>query len=276
MILELCHDEKVNVSELLVHVPLPRHEARRLVAAVLGVEVTRLDPNRELTPSEAEAVAALQRRRLAGEPLQYLEGTAAFGPFELVVDDRVLIPRPETEQLWELATALVSDPAVVVDLGTGSGALAVALSRSFPRARVVATDVSSAALEVAALNVERCGATVELVCGDVYEALPSELRGRVDLLVSNPPYVAEGEWGGLADDVRHEPRRALVAGPRGTELVERILDGLGEWLAPEGVAAIEIGATQGGALADHGRAAGWAVELHRDLAGRDRFLVVRR
>ncbi len=266
----------MKVRELVVRSRLPRHEAKRLVGAVLGVVVTRLDPDRELTGPQVSRVRELESRRLAGTPLQYLEGTAPFGPFELVVDDRVLVPRPETEQLWELAVAEAADPRVIVDIGTGSGALAVALARSFPAARVVATDVSAPALEVAELNVRRLGVEVQLRRGDLYDALCGSLARSVDLLVSNPPYVAAGDWDGLAVDVKREPRRALVAGPRGTELLERLVDGLDGWLSPRGVAIFEIGETQGAALQTRAAGAGWKAEVRFDYAGRERFLVLRR
>ncbi len=246
------------------------------MAAVVGRSVPRLGLDDELSAVELRRLAELEARRLEGEPLQYLEGSAAFGPFELVVDDRVLVPRPETEQLWELAVALVERPAVIVDVGTGSGALAVALARTFPEARVVATDVSAEALAVAELNRARLGVEVEFRCGDLFDALPGELRGRVDLLVSNPPYVAEGEWESLPADVRREPRGALVAGPRGTEVLERLVGGLDRWLAADGVAVFEIGESQGEFLAEWASGLGRRVEVRRDLAGRDRFLVVRR
>ena len=238
---------------------LPAHELRRLQDAATG----------------PDHLARLIEERRAGAPLQYLEGTAAFGPLELVVDARVLIPRPETEQLWELAVSSVESPAVVVDLGTGSGALGLALATTFPSARVVATDISSAALEVAAVNRDRLGLPVELYRGDLYEALPVELTGRIDLLVTNPPYVSEGEWVQLSADVRAEPRMALVAGPQGTEVWDRIIDGCGRWLAPSGVIVGEIGETQG----EHVRARlekelGEA-RIEADLTGRPRFVVAR-
>ncbi len=233
---------------------LPEHEMRRLSAVADG------DGDLE----------TLVERRLAGEPLQYLEGTAAFGPFDLAVDTRVLVPRPETEQLWELAVALVDSPRVVVDLCTGSGALAIALSRSFPNARVFGTDVSTDALEVARSNGAAIDPSVEWCHGDVFEALPPDVRGRIDLLVANPPYIAESEYPALPEDVKREPRLALVAGPTGLEFYERIAAGLGNWLAPGGRFALEIGERQAAevcSLFDSFRP-----EVHRDLAGRDRFV----
>lgn len=236
---------------------LPPHEQRRL---------------RALGRPDIESLAA---RRLAGEPLQYLEGTAAFADFDVVVDSRVLVPRPETEGLFELASRWVRDPRVIVDLGTGSGVLAIALARRFPDAEVHATDLSAEALEVARSNADLLGVEIRFHLGDLFAAVPERLAGRVDLMVSNPPYVAESEWDFLPADVRREPRSALVAGPLGTEVLGRIAAGSRAWLAAEGVLVCEIGEEQSAELipifAPLGR-----VEIHPDLAGRARYLLVRR
>lgn len=250
---------------------LPGHEARRLLVAAGG------DLLGEAVAPEVEArFRRLEGDRLAGVPLQYLEGSAPFGPLELAVDERVLIPRPETEQLWEVAAGLVADPRVIVDLCTGSGALAIGMARRFPAARVLATELSVPALEVARLNAARLGAAVEFLVGDLFQPLPLELRGGVDLVVANPPYVAESEWETLPLDVRREPRMALVAGPSGTEVIDRIAAEAAGWVAAGGGVACEIGETQG----DHvHRAFGRSfegVEVLRDLAGRTRFVVARR
>ncbi|MDX1447734.1 MAG: peptide chain release factor N(5)-glutamine methyltransferase [Acidimicrobiia bacterium] len=225
--------------------------------------------------SDETHLADLVRRRLEGEPLQYLEGSASFVSFDLQVDARVLVPRPETEGLWEVAVSLHPDPRRIVDLCTGSGALAIALARSFPRARVVGTDVSSDALDVARLNGARLAPDVEWRTGDLFEAVDEDLRGRVDLLVSNPPYVAAGEWEDLPLDVRREPRLALVSGETGLEVLERIAAEAGEWLAPGGCVACEIGETQGAAVrglfADYRQP-----RILTDLAGRERYLVAGR
>ena len=233
---------------------LPGHEIRRL---------------RAVAPDEA-GLASLVARRLAGEPLQYLEGTAPFGPFDLLVDERVLIPRPETERLWELASGLVTAPRVVVDLCTGSGALAIGLASDHPEARVIGTDVSEAALEVARINGAALAPGVEWRLGDLFDALPAELIGSIDLLVSNPPYVAAIEWTRLPEDVRREPRTALVAGPSGLEVIRRIATESSAWLAPGGVVVCEIGETQ---AADVVSMFDRSVRVVQDLAGRDRYVV---
>jgi release factor glutamine methyltransferase len=236
--------------------PLPDHESRRLWAVSGG------DPDR---------YRRLAAERIAGAPLQYLEGTAPFGPLDLVVDERVLVPRPETEQLWELAVRLSDRPAVVVDLCTGSGALALACKTSWPGARVVGTDLSPDAVEVARLNAGRLALDVEFVVGDLFGALAGDLEGRIDLLVANPPYVASSEWATLPADVRREPRMALVAGAGGMDVIDRIGAGCPRWLSAGGRVVCEIGERQ----SDPARAAfsGLAeVEVHRDLAGRHRFV----
>jgi release factor glutamine methyltransferase len=240
---------------------LPAHELRRLQAAAGD------DPDR---------LANLVEARLRGEPLQYLEGTAAFGPLDLLVDRRVLIPRPETEQLWELARGLVDHPQVIVDLCTGSGALALALKLVFPTARVLATELSPGAVAVARANAARLGLEVEILEGDLFAPLPGDMAGRVDLVVSNPPYVAEGEWPGLPEDVKREPAMALVAGPDGSEMLARIATEVGGWLRPGGVVACEMGETQGEVVQALFAAGLDEVRLRQDLAGRDRFVIGRR
>ncbi len=256
---------------------LPSHEIERLTAAVTGRYQRILDSG-DLTSEQQAVLAALVARREAGEPLQYLEGTAAFGPIEVAVDGRALIPRPETEGLWELAVAAVGEAGpgtTVVDLGTGTGVLALALKHALPEAQVYGVDDSEEALALAVSNAHRLGLDVEFLQGDLFEALPQRLMGRLDLVVSNPPYVAEGEWGGLPTDVRdHEPRHALVAGRVGTEVLERIAEDGYWWLGAGGYLLCEIGETQGPAMElafgafDRG--------IRRDLTGRDRYVVARK
>lgn len=213
---------------------LPPHEMRRLRAVARN-------------PAH---LAELVDRRREGEPLQYLEGSAAFGPIDLVVDHRVLVPRPETERLWELAVASVSNPRLIVDLCTGSGALAIALARRFPDARVIGADLSDDALAVARLNGSALAPQVEWRSGDLFEALDPTLQGEIDLLVSNPPYVAEAEWDVLPADVRREPRMALIAGPTGLEVLARIAAEAITWLRPGGRIWCEIGERQAPAARD--------------------------
>jgi release factor glutamine methyltransferase len=215
---------------------------------------------------------SLVGQRVLGEPLQYLEGEVTFGPISIAVDRRVLIPRPESEYLYELSLSDISPPQVVVDLCTGSGALALALKATYPEARVVATDLSADALEVAVENGRRLGLDVEWRLGDLWGPVPPELAGHVNLMVANPPYVSESEWEQLPIDVQQEPRMALVAGPLGTEVIERLLDQTLPWLAENGVALLEVGENQAGILSEKRS----DVEVLIDQYGRPRFLRVDR
>lgn len=250
----------------------------RLRTAVTGRSRVEFARGAALTADEQRRLDVLVARRAAGEPLQYLEGTIPFGPIEVAVDRRALIPRPETEQVWEAAAACLGTAGpgtAILDLGTGSGVLALALKHAFPEARVLAVDLSSEALDLARENAAATGLAVEFMAGDLFEPIDGALRGRIDLIVSNPPYVAEPEWPELPADVRHhEPRRALVAGPEGTEVLARIADEAYWWLGIGGWVVCEIGESQGPAALELFGAYGR--EVRRDLAGRDRILVARR
>jgi release factor glutamine methyltransferase len=233
----------------------------------------------------------LVARRAGGEPLQHVLGRWQFRTLDLMVDRRVLIPRPETEQVVEAALAeldrlereVPSRPShrIAVDLGTGSGAIALSLAVERPRLEVWATDLSPSAVEVATANLAGLGgwaATRVRVCaGSWWAALPPELRGRVDLMVSNPPYVSSAEMDELdAEIVDWEPSVALEAGPTGLEAQAEILSGANAWLRPGGVAVLEIAPHQAAAAVVLAKAAGFAVvDVRPDLAGRDRVLVAR-
>lgn len=234
---------------------IPPHELERL-RAVAGKDRT---------------LESLVERRLNGEPLQYIEGSAAFGSLEIFVDERVLVPRPETEGLFELASRMVRNPAIVVDLCTGSGALALALKHRFPAAAVFGTDISPDAIDVASYNRHRLGLEVYFVEGDLFDPLPASLYGEVDLLVANPPYVREDEFDRLPVDVKREPRVALVAGPTGLEVIAAIGDTAVDWLRPGGVIAVEVGETQGPDAARMFKKL--PAVVRPDLVGRDRYVV---
>jgi release factor glutamine methyltransferase len=248
------------------------------------------------TARGASRLSVMVERRRAGEPLQYVIGHWPFRDLELVVDRRVLIPRPETEITAEVALeeavragsrrgppdpwGSVAPSYAVADLGTGSGALALALVAELPEAEVWATDADAGALAVAGANLAGVGLAatrVRLVQGLWYEALPEALRGRLVVIVSNPPYVGEAEYATLPAEVRdHEPRAALVPGARGTEALEELLDGAPGWLAPEGAVVLEMAPHQAAPLAERARMIGYRhVEVRPDLAGRDRVLVAR-
>ncbi|HET7651927.1 MAG TPA: peptide chain release factor N(5)-glutamine methyltransferase [Acidimicrobiales bacterium] len=254
-------------------------DARRIVERASGWEASDLARHLDDAPT-ARAVAhfdAMVARRATGEPLQYVVGAWGFRTLDLHVDARVLIPRPETESVVQAAIDAVGArrPLTAVDLGTGSGAIALSLAVELG-AEVWATDESADALAVARANVAGRGVTTLRLCeGDWYGALPSDLRGRVDLIVSNPPYVAAGDE--LPAVVRDwEPVDALVAGPTGLEDIERIVRDAPAWLARRGVLVVELAPHQADAVAQLARDAGFhTVDVRPDLAGRPRALVAR-
>ena len=222
----------------------------------------------------------LVSRRAAGEPLQYVLGHWAFRRLDLLVDRRVLIPRPETEQVVEVALrelrGLGPDPKVA-DLGTGSGAIALSIAAEVPDAQVWGSEASSAALAVARANLAGIGSLaasrVRLVEGSWFAPLPDDLRGHLQLIVSNPPYVAEGEP--LPDEVAQwEPAGALYAGPTGLEAIRDIVGDAPGWLARPGALVVELAPHQAGAVRDLAVAFD-DVAICSDLAGRDRVLVAR-
>ena len=244
-----------------------------------GVEhVLRLDD--PVTVLGHARCRALVERRVTGEPLQYVLGRWAFRSVELHVDRRVLIPRPETEVVAGEAIAAARAAgrhAVVADLGTGSGAIALAVAAEcWPNVEVWATDASPDAIDVARANLAGLGrraAVVRVAAGDWFTALPAELQGRIDVVVTNPPYVGIDEH--LPPEVADwEPPAALVAGLTGLEAIERIVAEAPAWLARPGTLVVEIGETQRDAVLALAHAAGFdRAEVRPDLAGRPRVLV---
>ena len=227
---------------------------------------------------------AMVARVRSGEPLQYVLGHWSFRELDLMVDPRVLIPRPETELIVDLAKKAMSADAhgaIAVDLGTGSGAIGLALAMELPRgsAEIWITDSSRDALEVASANLAGLGVrgnNVHVALGDWYEALPNAIRGRVALIVSNPPYIAadDSEVEIIVSD--YEPHGALFAGSTGLEDLTVIINGSREWLSPNGALVVEIGHRQGSEAKRLATEAGFEdVTIQRDLAGKDRFLTAR-
>lgn len=225
------------------------------------------------TVSDDDELAELARRRVAGEPLQYLTGIAGFRHIELAVGPGVLVPRPETEGVAARAMELLPQGGRVVDIGTGSGAIALAVADERPDAEVWAAEISDEALVWAERNRSALGLPVKLVRGDLFHGLPPELQASFDVVVSNPPYVAPEERESLPREVvEHEPAIALFADGSGIHVIERLAREAKQWLRPGGWLVIEISSTQshlvGSLFDDNGYA---AVAVHHDLAGLPRL-----
>ena len=259
--------------------PSPRLNAELLVGHALGLPRMQLylQFERPLTEPELERIRPLVRRRGRHEPLQYIVGTADFHGLNLKVDRRALIPRPETEQLVELVGAsLASAPRRILDLGTGSGAIALALARLYPEAEVTAVDRSEEALALAAENAVRTGLAerLRLLLSDWFSALPE--AERFDLIAANPPYLSAAETAAAPAEVREfEPGAALTAaGDDGLGDLRVIVQGAPAHLLPGGLLAVETGVSQHAALLALAAAAGFSRAVSRpDLAGRDRFVL---
>jgi release factor glutamine methyltransferase len=260
----------------------PRLDAELLLCEAMGWDRARLaaSPEAEVPPAASRRFGETVRRRLRREPVAYILGRRGFRRIELAVDPRVLIPRPETELLVELALEL--EPGRVLDVGTGSGAIALAIVDELPDCKVVATDPSAAALEVARRNAKRLDLAdrVRFVEG----SLPDE--GEFDLVLANLPYVSEAEWGSLEPEVTEwEPREALLAGPDGLDAIRALLSDCGRHFnrdpdemttARLAVTALEVGEGQAEAVGRLMHEAGFAeIEVRDDLAGVERVVVGR-
>jgi release factor glutamine methyltransferase len=250
----------------------PRADAELLASFAAGVERGRLaffDPESDFYETYDRLVA----ERVSRKPLQHIVGTAAFGPVTVEVGPGVFVPRPETEAMleWSVAQQLPPNP-VIVDLCTGSGALALALSKFWPAARIVAVEDSQSALEYATRNL--AGAGVELLRTDVTEpGLLPELDGSVDLLVANPPYIPDGA--DLEPEVaEHDPPHALFGGPDGMDVIEAIADLAGRWLRAGGLCAVEHDDTTAAQTVEAFARTGRFDDITSrfDLTGRPRFV----
>jgi release factor glutamine methyltransferase len=235
-----------NIAELLRTPGLAPLDARVLLRAALGATDAQLaaHPERVLAERERVRFTELVQRRRAGEPVAYLVGSREFYGLAFKVTPAVLIPRPETELLVEAALERMQAGAEcrVLDLGTGSGCVAVAIAKEHPGARVTATDISPAALTIARENAAAHGADIELIESDWFAALAG---CRFDVIVANPPYIADGDPHLLQGDVRFEPRGALVSGSAGLDAIETIVECAGSHLAPGGILLFEHGYQQG-------------------------------
>lgn len=256
----------------------PRLNAELLIGHALGLKRMQLylQFERPLTEPELEKIRPLVKRRGSREPLQYILGETEFSGLKLKVDRRALIPRPETERLIELVTQqMTAPPATILDLGTGSGAIALALAKTYPDSVVTAVDKSEEALNLARENAGACGLTgrVKFVLSDWLAALPS--GEKYQLIVANPPYLSDEETAAAQPDVREfEPRMALSAGANSAAALEHIIRAARSYLVPGGLLACETGSAQHRALLALAAAQGYArTDSRCDLTGRERYLL---
>ena len=258
------------IASLIASSELPPLEAQVLASHALAIPRAGLltDQARALADEDARRIERLFLRRRAGEPVAYLTGEREFFGLSLAITPEVLIPRPETELLVALALELAPSGARVLDLGTGSGAVAIAIAHDEPDMEVVAVDASADALAVARENARRHGTTIRFVYGDWYTGLAAE---RFDMIVANPPYVAEGDEHLEQGDLRFEPRAALVSGADGLDAIRAIVAGAQDHLRPGGWLLFEHGYDQGercrSLLAMYGYS---QVQTWPDLAGIER------
>jgi release factor glutamine methyltransferase len=266
----------------------PRLDAELLMAAALGVSrAAVVSAGAEMpgaAPTDPAALGRFERmaaRRETREPLAYIVGRREFFSLEFAVRPGVLIPRPESETVVEAALDFLREhpAATVLDIGTGSGAIAIAIATNAPAARIVALDISKVPLEVAADNARRhrCADRITFLKSDCFAALDGN-RSPFDLIVSNPPYIAAAELATLEPEVRgFEPRIALGGGHDGLEFYRKIGEGLARWLARRGEVMLEVGAGQADAVEAMMRAAGCDTSVRmRDLAGVERVVRARR
>jgi release factor glutamine methyltransferase len=249
----------------------PRETAESLLAYFLRTDRAGLYGRTDgLDTRTARLFGRALCQRCHGVPLQYLTGEQQFFDLVLGVAPGVFVPRPETETLVQRALEVLPEgPAVAVDVGTGTGAIALALKRFRPRARVLATDLSEDAVAVARANASRHGLDIEVLSGDLLGPIPEDLRGRISVVISNPPYVTREEYQSLPDEVRAEPYEALVGG---TDLHRRLAQAASSWLHPDGWLVMEIGASQAEEVVAVLTESFESVEVLPDLAGRDRVV----
>ncbi len=289
----MVSDETITWGELLQVTAVElgnEQEARWLCEHASGLDRVELDAARDEVVSQRCGVAlrAMVARRLTGEPLQYVMKSWAFRHLDVLVDNRVLIPRPETEVMVQAALDLAREMISkansklrVADLGTGSGVIGLSLASELPRGsnEVWLTDLSADALEVARANLAGLGlinGDVRVAQGSWFAALPSELKNSFDLIVSNPPYIALYDPSVESSVLNHEPHLALFAGSDGLDAYREIVSHSGEWLATDGWIVLEIGHQQGDAVRELlAQNSFKQIEIRQDLAGRDRIALAK-
>jgi len=252
-----------------------RREAFWLVEAATGLgrsEIVSARPT--VDPQHARRAESLAERRCTGEPLQYVTGVAGFRSIELAVGPGVLIPRPETEIVAEQALKRLQRSGTLVDVGTGSGAIACAIATERPDARVIATDSSVDALRWARENSKRLALKIDFIECDLLDGLDDSLRGEIDVVVCNPPYVSESERDELPPEViEHEPHAALFAGTDGLEVISRLAHGARSWIKADGWLVLETAGDRAVPVADQLQRLGFdEVRIERDLTGRERIV----
>ena len=289
----MVSDETITWGELLQVTAVElgnEQEARWLCEHASGLDRVELDAARDEVVSQRCGVAlrAMVARRLTGEPLQYVMKSWAFRHLDVLVDNRVLIPRPETEVVVQVALDLAREMISktnsklrVADLGTGSGVIGLSLASELPRGsnEVWLTDLSADALEVARANLAGLGlinGDVRVALGSWFAALPSELKNSFDLIVSNPPYIGVYDPSVESSVLNHEPHLALFAGSDGLDAYREIIAHAGEWLATDGWIVLEIGHQQGDAVSELlAQNSFKQIEIRKDLAGRDRIALAK-
>lgn len=261
----------------------PRLEAEALLADLLGIERAELIASYPQPVENPGEYFSRVGRRLRGEPFAYITGKKEFMGLTFSVDETTLIPRPETETLVGCAVDAIGKDtdATIVDIGTGCGCIAVSLALMLPRSSLHAVDISTDALALAAKNAERHGVSRRIAfhAGDACSALPNSLKGRVDAIVSNPPYISDAEYATLDGGIRNfEPPTALKGGTDGLDVLRSISAGAADYLATGGFLAVEIGPNQAEAAADILGRGGIFTEIEtvRDLSGRTRIITGRK
>lgn len=255
----------------------PRLNAEHLLAHTLGCQRIELylQFERDLAENELAPLRGLVRRRGLGEPLQHLLGTVEFCGHSFICDKRALVPRPETEQLVELViqSTIGHPPSIILDVGTGSGVIALSLAMDFPEAEIVAGDLSEDALVLARENSARLGIDrVKFVKSDLLE----NIEGKFDLIVANLPYIAAAERPALSREVLHDPEAALFGGERGDEMIREVIIAARDYLQASGLLALEIGINQADGLVEFLSAKNYHdIATKKDYAGVTRFLMAR-